>query len=78
MGSWFKFLMLAIQYGPKVYSLVGDIVDLIKLLDKGNEQDQAKAELEAALDIYKQTKNGAHLRSLRTSLTTRLIARLDR
>lgn len=65
--QWLQFLQILLKYGPTIYSVVHEIIDLIDVL-KPSSQPAAKAQLEAAVSVYRATGNRQPLRSLRDSL----------
>lgn len=69
--GWISIIMLVVQYGPAIFHLVVEIVDLIKNLTHPTEQSHFRAELEDAVKLYKETGDRTHLRMLRDRLNKR-------
>lgn len=68
--GWLSILLLVVQYGPTIFNLVAEVVELLKKL-RGAERDAYTAELKAAVTAYRQTKNRRPLRELRDRLQKR-------
>jgi hypothetical protein len=68
--SIFAIIMMIIKYGPAVWTLVQEIVELIRKL-RGQEAEAFTVELERAAKHYKETKDRRPLRELRSRLQKR-------
>lgn len=62
-----NWILLLIKYGPSVFKIVKDVIDLIKRSPE-NEQFEYKNELAQAVSYYKLTKDKDHLKVLRTKI----------
>lgn len=62
--GWLSIIMLIVQYGPAIFHLVSEIIDLIKKVRHPEQQAAFTAELSAAVDTYRQTKDRRPLRDL--------------
>jgi hypothetical protein len=72
--SWWEVVKLVLKYGPTVYAIVAEIIDLIQEIGKG-EPDLAQfysRRLEVAKASVKETKSKISLSQLRDELTRRL------
>lgn len=70
--SWLSLILLVIQYGPAVYKLVKEIIDLIKHRDNGFQEREAfGVELSRALDELKASRDLRPLEALRERLRKR-------
>jgi hypothetical protein len=69
--SFFSIILFLIKYGPAIISLVTELWELIEKL-RGNDKDDAKAELEAAVLAYRQNKDRGPLLTLRNRLRRRV------
>ena len=65
-----QIILLVIQYGPSLFSLVSEIVDLIRKL-RGQEKEGFEVDLKRAVDHYRRTKDRRPLRELRERLQKR-------
>jgi len=63
-----EILLLVIKYGPALFTMVQEIIEMIKNLNDDNEVKAARAELEDAVKDYKRTKDRKRLRALRAKL----------
>lgn len=70
--SWFAILMMIIQYGPAIWRVVKEIIDLIKSM-KSHEQPALHDELKAAVDAYKVHRDRRPLQDLRDRLRARRV-----
>ena len=72
--GWLKIILLLIQYGPAIYQLVKQIIDLFKKIGESNEKSfqfspyQQDIRLREALDYYKKTRDKEKLIKLRDEL----------
>lgn len=69
--GWLSIIMLVVQYGPAIFHLVVEIVDMIKQLRHPVEQSHFQAELNDAVGRYKETGDRSYLRALRSRLQLR-------
>lgn len=69
--GWLSIILLVVQYGPAVFHLVVEIVDLIKKLRHPTEQSHFRAELQDAVRRYRETGDRSALRALRDRLNQR-------
>ena len=65
--GWLSIIMMIIQYGPAIYKLVKELIELIKKARKA-DQPALKAELKEAAEHYKKTKDKTVLERLRDRL----------
>lgn len=82
--SWLTILMLLIQYGPVIYKLVKEIIELIKKIKVRMPQTEAnifgfttEERLRLAIEYYKKTGDRSRLEELHGELTVQL-ANLER
>ncbi len=75
--GWLKYLMLALQYGPKIVSIVSEIIDLVGGLPS-YQADSYEAELAAAVQIFQGTGNRQPLAELRDRLHARRFGQVIR
>lgn len=68
--GFLQIILLVIQYGPSLFSLVSEIVELIKKL-RGQEKEAFKVELDRAVTEYRVTRDRRPLRELRARLQQR-------
>lgn len=69
--GWLSVILAVIQYGPAVYNLVVEIIELIKKLKAEGRTDEAKfaeATLRSGVSQYKKAKDRRVLRALRDRL----------
>ena len=69
--SWLSILKLLITYGPKLFSMVSEIVDLIKGLQDPLVKEATLVELKSAAAVAKDSGDRRALRDLRDRLYTR-------
>jgi hypothetical protein len=71
--GWVSLLLMILQYGPTIFKLVKEIIDLIKK-NKGSgfqEQEAFTVELKRGLEEFKRTKDTRPLEELRERLRSR-------
>lgn len=72
--SWISIILLIIQYGPAIFNLVVEIIELIKKYQKPNPvaaktaQLFLKSELKNAVKTYRATRDRRPLYALRDKL----------
>lgn len=66
--TWLSIILFLIQYGPAIFQLVSEIIELIGKLRSFKEQDAFKAELESAVKDYKANRDRRGLYALRDKL----------
>lgn len=79
MAMFFKILSLIVKYGPTIWSLVGEIIDLINGVASYLEKQDAiefkkskKIDLDSAVNYYKLTKDKEKLNALHGELSVQL------
>lgn len=70
--AWLSILLMIIQYGPQIFALVSEIIDLIKK-HRADKQAGLRGDLAAAVATYRVSRDQRPLRELRD----RLYAALD-
>ena len=77
--SWLTIIMLIIQYGPAIYKLVKEIIDLIKKIQVRMPKTEAnifgfttEERLRLAIAYYKKTGDKSRLEELHGELTIQL------
>lgn len=77
--SWLTIIMLIIQYGPAIYKLIKQIIDLIWKVQAHMPMTEANTfgfsqheRLEAAIKYYKRTKDKSRLEEMHGELTVQL------
>lgn len=77
--SWLTIVLLILKYGPVIWELVKEIIDLIKKIKVHMPQTEAglfefstKERLDMAIQYYKLTKDKSRLEELHGELTTQL------
>jgi hypothetical protein len=71
--GWVSLLLMILQYGPTIFKLVKEIIDLIKK-NKGSgfqEQEAFTVELKRGLEEFKRTRDTRPLEELRERLRQR-------
>jgi hypothetical protein len=66
--GWFEILSLIIKYGPKLFSMVSEIIDLIKGVDDVQKKEALHVELKSAAVVAKSNGDRRPLRDLRDRL----------
>lgn len=69
--GWLSILLLVIQYGPAIFNLVTEIVELIRRLRQPSEKVLYRAELQDAVKHYRATGDRRLLRRLRDRLQSK-------
>ena len=77
MGFWLNLILILIRYGPEIFKLIKEIIDLIKQLGGGDGVQQvARIEYECILKHrfrrYKKTRDTEPLVRLRDELRERV------
>lgn len=77
--SWVTILLLILKYGPVIWQLVKEIIDLIKKIQLRMPQTEAtafqfttKQRLDMAIKYYKLTGDKSRLEELHGELTVQL------
>lgn len=68
--AWLSIILWVIKYGPAIFSIVSEIMDLIKKM-RGAEKVEAEGEFKSAMAEYKKTRDRRPLRRLRERLQKR-------
>ncbi len=66
--GWLSILLMIIQYGPQLFTLVSEIIEMIKKRRHPEEQKSLKADLADAVSHYRLTGDRGRLRALRDRL----------
>lgn len=69
--GWLEALKLIIVWGPKLFSMVSEIIDLIKGLQDPQAKDAMRVELKSAALVAKSNGDRRPLRDLRDRLYAR-------
>lgn len=77
--SWMTIILLILKYGPVIWEIVKEIIELIKKIKVHMPQTEAQLfsfgaheRLEMAIQYYKLTKDKSRLEELHGELTTQL------
>ena len=77
--SWMTIILLILKYGPVIWEIVKEIIELIKKIKVHMPQTEAqlfsfgaRERLEMAIQYYKLTKDKSRLYELHGELTTQL------
>ncbi len=63
--NFIQILILIFKYGPAVFAIVKEIIDLIKNVSDPTDKAVLKSDLEAAVAEYKKTKDASLLETVR-------------
>lgn len=66
--SFIQIILTIIKYGPALYDMIVEIIEMIQNLTDDEEAKKAKEELEKSVIDYKKTKDRKRLRKLREDL----------
>lgn len=66
--NWLQIIKLLFQYGPQLFTLVSEIVSLIKQIQTPTAQAGLTADLKSAITYTKATQDQRPLRALRDRL----------
>ncbi len=79
MATFFKVLALLVKYGPTIWALVGEIIDMINGVSSYLSKSDAiefkrskKSDLDSAVAFYKFTRDRSKLHALHGELTVQL------
>tara|TARA_R110000868_G_scaffold9394_6_gene46944 strand:- start:4112 stop:4345 length:234 start_codon:yes stop_codon:yes gene_type:complete len=63
-----QIIMLVLTYGPKLFSLVSEIIDMMKKLKGHADEPKFTADFETALNAFRLNKDRRPLREFRDKL----------
>lgn len=68
--GFFSIILMIIQYGPAIFHLITEIIDLLKRMQSSDVKNVAayEVDLKKAIDFYKKTGDRGPLRELRDRL----------
>ena len=69
--GWLNIILTLIKYGPKLFSMVSEIIDLIKGLSDPQAKEATLVELKSAATVAKSNGDRRPLRDLRDRLYAR-------
>ncbi len=79
MATFFKILALIVKYGPTIWQIVGEIIDMINGVSSYMNKSDAiefksmkKSDLDSAVNYYKLTKDKCKLHEMHGELQCQL------